>query len=940
MRLRSPSKPVRSLLPLLVACGLAACASQRGHVPPEPPTLDSLKDRQVSIPADPGIAPSEEQAIAAYRKFLDAAPHAPQRADAMRRMADLEMDLADRHGAGDVAGSGPDYRAAIARYEAYLKAYPQDPANDRVLYQLARAQEQGGALEAAMATLDRLVAQYPATAHLDEAQFRRGELLFAMRAYAKAEQAYATVLRGHRGNPYHERALYMHGWSLFKQGRLEEALHSFFGVLDRKVADREGEGGLDTLQGLTRADRELVEDTFRVASLCLANLQGAESIASYMDTPARRSYEFRVYEQLGELYLRQERVKDAADTFGLFARRHPLHERAPQLQTRVIEIYQGSGFETLALDAKKEYVTRYGIASEFRRSNPRAWERAQPLVKTHLGELARHRHAQAQKSKTRADVDEAVRWYRAWLESFPADAQAPQNNFLLAELLYENQRYAEAITEYEKTAYAYPAHARSADAGYSALLAHAEQDRRAEAAERSALQRAAVASALRFADAFGADTRAGPVLTNAAEKLFALNDGEQAAKVAQRVLSLQPVAAPAQRRVAWTVIAHTAFDSAAFDRAERAYAEAIALTGDKEAARAELVERLAASVYKQGEKAREAGELRAAAGHFDRVAALSPPSSVRATAQYDSAAALIALKDWDAAARKLEDFRTRYPQHPLQAEVGSKLTAVYLEQGRWSQAAAELERVAATRKDTALVREALWQAAELHEKGGSRTAAARVYEGYMKRYPQPLERAVEVRYRLAGIARAEGQPARELALMKDVFQADQSGGAARTPRTRYLGGMAALAMAEPALEAYRKVALVEPLARQLKLKKARMEEALKAYAVAAEFGVADETTDATYRTASLYQDFGRALLASERPKKLSKVEREQYDVMLEEQAYPFEEKAIELHEVNARRATAGIYDTWVQRSFTALRELRPVRYGKNEHSEGAIDAIR
>ena len=28
------------------------------------------------------------------------------------------------------------------------------------------------------------------------------------------------------------------------------------------------------------------------------------------------------------------------------------------------------------------------------------------------------------------------------------------------------------------------------------------------------------------------------------------------------------------------------------------------------------------------------------------------------------AAALIALKDWDAAARTLEDFRSRYPKHP------------------------------------------------------------------------------------------------------------------------------------------------------------------------------------------------------------------------------------------------------------------------------------
>ena len=79
-----------------------------------------------------------------------------------------------------------------------------------------------------------------------------------------------------------------------------------------------------------------------------------------------------------------------------------------------------------------------------------------------------------------------------------------------------------------------------------------------------------------------------------------------------------------------------------------------------------------------------------------------------------------------------------------------------------------------------------------------------------------------------------------------------------------------------------------------------MEEALKAYAVAADYGVADVTTAATYHIAALYQDFGKALMTSQRPKKLSKVELEQYNVMLEEQAFPFEEKATELHEVNAQ----------------------------------------
>ena len=97
---------------------------------------------------------------------------------------------------------------------------------------------------------------------------------------------------------------------------------------------------------------------------------------------------------------------------------------------------------------------------------------------------------------------------------------------------------------------------------------------------------------------------------------------------------------------------------------------------------------------------------------------------------------------------------------------------------------------------------------------------------------------------------------------------------------------------------------------------------------------------ATYRIATVYREFGKALMSSERPKKLSKVEREQYDVLLEEQAFPFEEKATEYHEINARRASSGVYDQWVQRSFDALRELRPVRYGKNERSEEVIDAIR
>jgi TolA-binding protein len=933
------------LAALLASSTLAGCgAFGRGGSPDNEPTLRTLAGRSIAVQTD-GAFPqvSEAQAIEAYQRFLAIAPTAGQRGEAMRRIGDLEMERAESRAAGatGVAGAdAPDFKVAIARYQEYLKTNPNDAGNDRVLYQLARAHEQGGDLETALKTLDRLVADFPATAHRDEAQFRRGELLFTARRYAESEKAFSVVLAVGPANGFHDRSLYMHGWSLYKQARLEEALASFFAVLDLKVGDRPGEGGLETLHGLSRADRELVEDTFRVVSISLENLKGAATIAAFVDSPTRKGYEFRVYEQLGELYIRQERTKDAADTFGAFGRRNPLHAQAPVLQARVIDIYEKTGFGAQALLAKKEYVGRYGRDSEFRRANPEGWEKAQPLVRTTLVELARHHHASAQKTKAKADAQEAIVWYRELIASFPADAEAPKSHFLLAELLYDEGRFAEASDEYEKTAYGYPRHERSADAGYAALLARGEQHKRAAAAEKATLQRAAVASAVRFADAFGSDARTGPVLADAAEKLYALGDAPAAAALAQRVVDLGPAAADAQRKVAWTVLAHTAFESQAFDRSERAYAEALRLTGEREPGRNDLVERQAAAVYKQGEQAREAGKGREAVAAFARVAAVAPQSAIRATAQYDAAASLLTLKDWEGAAATLEDFRKRYPNHPLQAEVGGKLAVAYLEKKQWPQAGAEYERIAAASKDPAVMRDAQWQAAELYEKGQARAAAARAYEAYLRQHPQPLEPAVEARWRLAAIARQDRDAAREAALMKDILQADQAGGAARTYRTRFLGATAALAVAEPTAEQYRRVALVEPLQQQLRLKKARMEDALKAYAVAADYGVADVTTAATYRIATLYRDFGKALLSSERPKRLSRVEREQYDVLLEEQAYPFEEKAIELHEVNARRATQGVYDQWVKDSFAALRELRPVRYGKSEVTEGAIDAIR
>ena len=66
---------------------------------------------------------------------------------------------------------------------------------------------------------------------------------------------------------------------------------------------------------------------------------------------------------------------------------------------------------------------------------------------------------------------------------------------------------------------------------------------------------------------------------------------------------------------------------------------------------------------------------------------------------------------------------------------------------------------------------------------------------------------------------------------------------------------------------------------------------------------------------------------------------EQYELLLEEQMFPFEEKAIDLYKANADRAPVGVYDEWVQKSFDRLAGLMPARYAKKERSEDVVTSL-
>jgi cellulose synthase operon protein C len=832
----------------------------------------------------------------------------------------------------DAARAGP--LEAIALYDELLAKYPQYAGRDQVLYQKARAYEELGQPEEAMKVMEQLVSNNPHSRFSDEVQFRRAERFFIARKYREAESAYTAIVDGGSGSEYYEPALYKLGWTLYKQQLYPEALHRYFALLDYKVRS-----GYDFDAKHTEAEQRRVEDTFQVVSLSFSNIGGPDVIGAYFTANGHRVYEDRVYRYLAEFYLVKLRYQDAATIYKSFVALYPFHQASPHFSMRVVEIYEKGGFPQLVLAAKKEFAATYGLQGEYwHHFDVNKSPDVLSYLKGNLKDLANYYHAQYQDPKQHdqqaTNYAEATRWYREFLTSFRTDPQAPQLDDQLADLMLENHDYAAAAREYEITAYDYPLHEKSAAAGYAAIYAYREYLKVASVEVKDAARRDTINSSLKFADAFPQHEQAAIVLAAAAQDAYELKDLALARDSGRHLIEKFPHAEAGVRRDAWLVVAHSTFGLAEYADAEQAYGHVLDATPAADAARAGLVENLAASIYKQGEQANQAGDYRAAANHFVRVKQVAPTSTICAAAEYDAGAALLHLKDWTAAAQVLDEFRRSFPEHELQKEATKQIAYAYQQAGQLAQSAGEYERVAKESPNPQLRAEALLQAGDLYGQANNSDRALEAYSKYVEEFPKPLETAVETRSKIAEIYKSKGDQAAYKQQLEAIVRVDGTAGSERTDRTRNVAARAALELAKPVYEQYASLKLGQPFERSLQAKQRSMDTATKAFSALVDYQVGEVTAAATFYMAEIYANFGQALRESERPAELQGDALNDYERQVADAAGPLEEKAVGVHEKNLELMRRGLNSAWTQKSLDRLAALKPDTYARTEISSG------
>jgi tetratricopeptide (TPR) repeat protein len=987
-------------IPVLLASGfVVGCAKQPHSVALD--TLEQLRDVQPDleeVEVDRGL----EQAMEHYRRFLEETPETAMTPEAMRRLADLQIEkqfgvreddtrpremaapraaqassdtrpdipgpgpaigqgeseedfvrrttaesgILTGQGAADLpAGALPDDAdtsgslEAIALYDRLLEEYPNYEHRDQVLYQKARAYDEIGRTDEAIETMQSLIGTNEFSEHYDEVQFRRGEYFFTRKKYFDAESAYASIIKLGDDSSYYELALYKLGWTFYKQELYEEALHQYMALLDYKISI-----GYDFNQTHAEEDERRVTDTFRVVSLSFSNLGGPLAVPDYYNTFGSRSYENRVYSNLGEHYLHKLRYDDAAKTFGAFVELYPLHRAAPRFSMRVVETFTEGEFAQLVLEAKRDFSSKYGLQADYwRHFDPEDSPEVLAYLKANLKDLGTHYHAEYQiledDSDKVASYHEALRWYGDYLESFPADPDSPAINYQLADLHLEHGDFGEAAGQYERTAYEYEPHDQSAAAGYAAVYAYREQLKVTDEEQQVLVTQDTVTSSLRFADMFPTHEHAAAVLGAAADDQFETKHYAAAVESARRVIDTYLDAEPAIRRSAWIVTAHGSFELEEYPQAEHAYTEVLNATEAVDESHAGFVDNLAASIYKQGELANAVQDYRASAVHFLRIRSVASTSSIRATAEYDAGAALIRLEDWAAAASVLEAFRSTFPEHELNLEAGRQIAHAYRENGELTRAANEYERVASDSVDPELRSQALLIAGSLYAESDVQDRALDVYIRYVNEFPQPVEMALETRFKISEIYRARNDEPLYHGELAEIVRVDAEAGPQRTGRTRTLAARSALVLAEQTYEAFVDVKLLQPFEVSLQDKQQRMDSTIQAMSQLVEYEIADVTAAATFYMAETYFDFSQSLAESERPTDLEPAELAEYELVLEEEAFPFEERAIDVHEENLELLQAGVFNAWTEKSLDKLAELVPGRYAKNEMSSDFLGAI-
>lgn len=883
---------------------------------------------------------SQEEIRKAYTEYLNnSVIDDKSRLDALTRLAELEYSSTSKlvNPNGDNEATDPveeklyyeRLQRTIDLLATSIRDYPNAKENATLLYQLAKAQAQNNQHNESIQSLTMLAEKFPKSPFYIESQFRIAEDAFSNQNYSAAEYAYSEVINAPGNVVFYEKALFKRGWSRFKQQYYSEANDDFIEAITNHNFAAE--------ENLSTAEREQFDEYFRSIALSFSYLNDPQQLADYFKKMPDFRYTYHTYEVISELFQKQERYTDAVTIHRQFINDFPKSENIPYSYLKIIEIWKVSGFNQKIYQAIEDFYVNYNPASKYwinQNENSKINRHIRRALREYVVLMTAYYHNRYQSSAAKADVTNAERWYQRYLTHYAAYAQQDNIYFLYAELLTQLKQDEKAFGYYELAAFDNEL-ILNKEAAYAAVIS---SDKLYASVKQQSYLDKHIDYSQKFARQYSDDARTHQVALHAAELAYQ-------AKKYKETIELVDLASPNSKPEAQASInnlkAASYFYLNEFNAAEEIYSQLLKTTNPKDKQYVSFKDRLALSIYRQGEASQKAQDINRSIYHFARISEILPSTATAATGLYDAIALNIQHQQWPASISLIERFQKLYPGHKNASDVSRKLSLAYLSSNQGIKAAQEFEKIAQVDNNLEVQAAALWQAAELYQEKNKTDEAIAAYKKYTEQSNIAHTQRLQASQKIARLYATAGNFKYSNIWLYRILKADGSAlNNVKTDQSRLITSEAYLDLARFEKNRFDNIKLVQPLKKNLLNKKQAMQSAVELFAKASLNKIYPVATESTFSIGKIYRDFSKALLNSERPANLNAEELDQYEILLEDQAFPFEDKAIEFFEINLARIKEGLFNDWIQQSHQQLISLFPVRYDRKPRVDDYIREIQ
>lgn len=783
-----------------------------------------------------------------------------------------------------------DHSRLIEEFRVLSETYRYEEWADSIRYGLGFALLEHGDYAEAVKVFEDILKNYPNSDYSSEVSFRLGEYYFETGQIGEAEEMYKKILSRPLSS-FYEKGIYKLGWINYKLDSFERAIDMFMAMVDRRWEGSAAESG-QTQEGIN------------CIVMSMSAMKNTSKALAYLESKGLRGYTPAVLLNYGERLMDETRYNEAILVYKYFSEKLKDDPLAPSVYDRLADLYERTG------DVKESLLKRWELAEQFNSSTqwyfnnfPNGSEKINSLVSSALLYTSKRYHFLGKKGEAES-LEKAMTGYKLFLTSFPNAPETKEVTLLLAEALFDGKRFAEAAVEYESAAKMHKDSPAVPDLVYSSFLSY---EMVFQADKKEDHVKAAEKLLETYKDLLARNPKLAKARMRVAEMYGELELYPGARSALVPLLKLNESAA-AQRMTAEFFIKEKNFASA-----EEMYSK---LAEDK--GPAEVKERLAQVRFVMAEGLYKNGKAKEAADKFNQAFFTHQGSTVSEAALIKLGHIYLGLKEYG----NLETSADRL----LKSFPNSEITAAFLIEAangvrevRPLLAAKLYESSSVITKDPKEQSALLIASGSLYEENGELVKAEAIFRKYLEKKDIPVAEEAGLLLKVGQIqTRAKKKEAKEtLGKVVSMRGLIDDGIIAR----------ASLLLLWDREREYIDMRLAQPFEETFKKKTDALNALTVNYTEIAKSKVPDIIPEVYYRMGTLFENFRDSIIKSERPGGFSSEQAEEYNFLLEEKAYPYDEQAVKVYERctdSARKLS--VFTEWTDKCFTRLSELRPAVY--------------